>query len=70
MSDTAPNAYLDGSPWHLDEDRHRFVADLHSPVRVSRGNCCDHFEPADETVDHSGRALRLFRWVQRTYVAE
>ena len=39
-------------------------------IKIARGNCYDHFDVTSEHADQDGRQLRVFRWTDRTYVAE
>jgi hypothetical protein len=45
-------------------------SDTRHVLKISRGNCYDHFISTSEHVDRDGIRLRIFRWTDRTYVAE
>lgn len=68
---TKPNAFLRGGPHHDEPDR-PFVHHTGSgeTIKISRGNCYDHFELTAERIWHDGVELPVFRWIRRTYVAE
>ncbi|WP_254392809.1 DUF5988 family protein [Streptomyces buecherae] len=68
---TTPNALLRGGPVHLaDEARTRHVDERQSHLKLSMGNCYEHFRATQETVSQHGAVLRVFDWEGRTYVAE
>ncbi|WP_194922143.1 DUF5988 family protein [Catenulispora rubra] len=73
MSDSLrePNVILRGGPAALSgKKRVRSVADSDSVLKLQNGNRYDHYESTSETVIDDGRLLKVFVWVQCTYVAE
>ncbi len=57
-----PGAATEVATWPDSDSCHK--------IKVPRGNCHDHFTATTEHVDRDGLRLRVFRWTDRTYVAE
>jgi hypothetical protein len=67
---TTPNIILRGGPEIPESERLQFVPDTGKKLKLFRGHRYDHFEPTDQTLQHSGWELRVFLWTGSTYVAE
>jgi hypothetical protein len=72
MAERQPNIILRGGcARHLTEDeKARYLEDTSSVLKVHLGNRHEHFAPSSETMAVYGRVLRVFDWVDTTYVAE
>jgi Family of unknown function (DUF5988) len=72
MSTGKPNAILRGGPAirFADEQKVLHVLDPEATVKLSMGNCHEHFRPTGETVAQGEWELRVFEWQGSTYVAE
>ncbi|MGW8375231.1 DUF5988 family protein [Streptomyces sp. ODS28] len=51
-------------------ERIRRVDDVRDTFKLFLGNRYEHFRPTSETQHHNGRSLRVFAWLDSTYVAE
>lgn len=73
LSTDEPNTVLRGGPGPTGgvADRYCRTDETISTLKVHNGNCYDHFRlQPGRFLDGQGRALRVFTWSHRTYVAE
>jgi hypothetical protein len=62
---------LAGGPHTLSEmERTQEVRSLEDKLKVPRGNCHDHYAYSGESQILDGATLPVFRWCDRTRVAE
>ncbi|HEX6526490.1 MAG TPA: DUF5988 family protein [Streptosporangiaceae bacterium] len=66
---TEANVVLRGGPPSL-HGCERYVANTDDKLKLLQGNCYEHFAPTTGIERRSGRDLRVFVWMARTYVAE
>jgi hypothetical protein len=67
-----PNIILRGGPvtGFTSELVQHHVPETESVFKLDLGNRREHFVPTPETELHDGVELRVFQWLQTTYVAE
>jgi hypothetical protein len=72
MRPLEPNVILYGgsSERMTHQERIRHLPDCEEKIKLPLGNRVEHFEPTNQVELHDGRTLRVFAWVQNTYVAE
>ncbi|GHH92976.1 DUF5988 family protein [Streptomyces capillispiralis] len=67
---TEPNVLLTGGKGVPDAVRTHRVDRLTDRLKLELGNRYEHFEATSETREVEGRALHVYAWIYRTYVAE